>query len=190
MSDQGSSRTPHPPGGGGRDTITAVPRTPGSVFLHWNLAGAGGADATRAAGPGGEWVLRVVDLSDGSSRTVPVTPERRRIYVDVAPGGVYGFELAVRGGGRWRTVCRTPRVEMPPAAPGSGRNVRSHPGPARGRAGIPGLDWQSTLPHLGSSLHGAPDKDRDRPRPPKPPRPEHGRPKKPSISRRLSEKQL
>jgi hypothetical protein len=132
-----------------------VPRTPGSVFLHWNLAGSGWTDAARAAGPAGEWVLRVVDLSDGSSRTVPVPPERRSIYVDVEPGGVYGFEMAVRGGGRWRTVCRTPRIEMPPAAPGSRRGLRGRR-PIGGRAGIPGLDWEATLPHMGSSPPGPP----------------------------------
>ena len=113
-----------------------------------------------AAGPEGEWVLRIVDLSDGSSRTVPVPPERRSLYVDVEAGGTYGFELAVRGGGRWRTICRTERIEMPPDLTGKARSARSRRRMPPAQAGIPGLDLQATLPHLGSSFHDSAERGR------------------------------
>jgi len=153
MSDQ-----PHDPG---QDRITAIPRTPASVFLHWDLGGPAGAEAARAAGPEAQWVLRVADLSDGTSRTLPLPPERRSLYVDVTPGRVYGFELAVRGRGRWRTVCRTARVQMPPAPRGPALPR------TQARPGIPGLDLQATFPP-GSSLQGAAGSAQGRKRPASP----------------------
>ena len=136
------------------------------MFLHWDRGGPAGAEAARAAGPEAQWVLRVVDLSDGTSRTLPLAPERRSLYVDVTPGGVYGFELAVRGRGRWRTVCRTARVQMPPARPGPGL-LRGRAGPSQARQGIPGLDLQATFPP-GSSLQGAAGSAQGRKRPASP----------------------
>ena len=140
--------TDQPPAAAGEDSIAAIPRTPTSVFVHWRLEGPRSAEAVRAAGEGAEWVLRVVDLTDGASRTAVVRAEDGSRYLELRPGRPYGFELALRGKGRWRTVCRTGRVEMPPALP---TPPAERPGPVVASAGIPGLHADSTALALGSS---------------------------------------
>ncbi|NLW51532.1 MAG: DUF4912 domain-containing protein [Candidatus Brocadiaceae bacterium] len=158
MSRQDFPEPPHPSAEEDRDAIFAVPRSPRSLFVHWRLVGSGASGAALAAAADSQWVLRVVNLTDGSSRTIAVPPERRSLYVDVEPGEVYAVELALRGGRRWRTVCRTPRMAMPPAVPGEAVHP-ARPAWPRPRTGIPGLDLHSTLPHLGSSFQTASRRD-------------------------------
>jgi hypothetical protein len=160
---------------GGEDRIVAVVRDPESVFLHWQLGGRRSARTVREMGPGLEWVLRVLNLSDGTSRTEPLDVRAGSAYVAVQPAQTYGFELAARAGERWRTICRTERVEMPPRAPARPLTERAAgplaPGSAaadegaRGdTAGIPGLRFESTPLHLGSSPVGPAGKGAGGPR--------------------------
>lgn len=149
----------------GEDRIRAIPRDPESVFLYWDLDGPRSAEVIREVGPRCEWVLRALNLSDGTSRSIPVEPEAGNYYLEVAPGQTYGFELAVKAAGKWRTICRTERVQMPPGKPARAgaaagseaeRGVRPKPGLNRVRAaargiGVPGLDFDSTDLRVGSS---------------------------------------
>lgn len=160
---------------GGEDRIVAVVRDPESVFLHWQLGGRRSAQTAREMGAGLEWVLRVLNLSDGTSRTEPLDVRAGSAYVAVQPAQTYGFELAARAGERWRTICRTERVEMPPRGPARPLTERAAgplaPGSAaagevaRGdTAGIPGLRFESTPLHLGSSPVGRARQDAGGPR--------------------------
>jgi hypothetical protein len=150
----------------GQDTLTAVPRGPGSVFLHWELDGRRSAEV--GAAPGTEWVVRTLDLSEGTSASMPVDRRAGRCYVTVEPGRTYGFELAVRTAGHWRTICRTERVAIPAARPGvpeadgPGGSSQSRPRVLRGThpavgAAVPGLRAETTPLRLGSSPHSPPD---------------------------------
>lgn len=147
------------------DGITAIPRSPESVFLYWELAGRRSAEVLRELGPDCQWVLRILDLADGTTRTIPVDRNADNYYVHIEPGRAYGFELAARAAGKWRTVCRTARVQTPvgeaPSArketPPEGASARPPvSGPDRFRAasrgmGVPGLSYESTAAYLGSS---------------------------------------
>jgi len=139
----------------GADRIAAIARGPGSVFVYWTLGGRMAAEAAAELGPDCQWVLRVLDLADGSSRTVPVDPGAGNYYLNVRPGRTYGFELAVKAGNRWRTICRTRPVRTPRGMPapagqepggpiGGGRLL------SRGM-GVAGLTYESTPPPGGSS---------------------------------------
>jgi len=125
------------------DVVAAIARGPSSAFVHWALNGPRSAEATRRLGPAAKWALRVVNLSGGTGQTTPVDPRAGRHYVEVEAGQTYGFELAVRAGRKWRTICRSGRVEMPPAEPAPLKT-----GSPRGMAG---LDFESTVLGLGSS---------------------------------------
>jgi hypothetical protein len=155
---------PQPAGSGqaGRDRIAAVVRGPGAVFLYWELNGPRSAEAVQALGADCRWCLRVLNLTDGSSTTVPVDPTARNHYLEVPPGSTCGFELAATDGERWRSVCRTERVAIPPAEPPSAnRRQGAGTAPAAGQgAGRPrraltievaGLRFETTAVHLGSS---------------------------------------
>ncbi len=103
-------------GSGGReDRITAILRDPGSVFVYWRLQGHRSAGLTREFGRELRLVLRVLNLSDGGTQSIPVQNPNGNYYVRVAPGTTYGFELGARVGGSWRTICRTERMSTPPA---------------------------------------------------------------------------
>ncbi len=162
-----------PNGRGGRDRLAAIIRDPGTVFLNWELNGARSAEAVRALGDDCRWCLRVLNLSDGSSISIPVDPEARNHYLEVIPGTTYGFELSATDGVRWRSVCRTERVEMPAAEP-AGRDLHRGPeaahAPARGFDRTPrgpsrevaGLRFETTAVRLGSSPHGRPPAEAER----------------------------
>jgi len=142
-------------GGAEGDRIGALVRDPGSVYVYWRLEGAHSGEVARELGPGCEWILRVLDLTEGTSTSVPVRREAGSHYLEVRPGHSYGFEIAATAGGRWRTVCRTERVEIPPAlqAGGTGKPTpaveRLRPDPA-GRD-VPGLRYETTVPYLATS---------------------------------------
>jgi len=161
-------RAPAPANGrAGRDRIAAIVRDPGTVFLNWELNGPRSAEARQALGPGCRWCLRVLNLSDGSSTAIPVDPAARNHYLEVTAGTTYGFELSATDGERWRSVCRTERVEMPPAEPAV-RELRRGPeaahAPARGfdrwprtpAVEVAGLRFESTPAPRGSSPRGRP----------------------------------
>lgn len=155
-----------PPDASGEDMLRAIVRDPRSVYLHWRLEGAASADARQTLGPECKWYLRVLNLSEGGSRSLPVDPEAGNYYVDVRPGRTYGFELAASDGDRWRTVCRTGRVQVPPAPGAGGERRRSvfrralrggdRLRPAGRGADIAGLRFETTELVLGSSPHGGP----------------------------------
>ena len=151
----------------GRDRIAAIVRDPATVFLYWELNGPRSEEAVKALGADCRWCVRVLNLSDGSSTAIPVDPQARNHYLEVTPGATYGFELAATDRERWRPVCRTERVEVPPAEP-QVRAMRRGPeaahAPARGfdRARRPtpvevaGLRFETTAVHLGSSARAKP----------------------------------
>ncbi|MHC5033765.1 MAG: DUF4912 domain-containing protein [Planctomycetota bacterium] len=150
--DEGVERTDGGARGGEsrKDRIVAMLQSPDVVFVYWDLSGPRSAEISSEIGAGFERVLRILDLSDGTSRSVPVSADAGGEYVAVEPGRTYGFELATRSGGRWRTICRTERLETPPAIrPDATRTM------ARA-AGVPGLSVESTPFHLGSSRPGGP----------------------------------
>jgi len=136
---------------GQEDRIGAMIQSPGSVYVYWNMKGPRSRGVARELGPDCEWVLRVLDLSEGTSRRIPVERDMGRRYVDVRPGRTYGFELAARARGKWRTVCRTTRVEIPPlqgASAEPGPLDRLKPPLARY---VPGLHYETTEPYLATS---------------------------------------
>jgi hypothetical protein len=145
----------------GEDRIAAMPRDPQTVFVYWELHGPRSEQVARELGGGAEWVLRALDLSAGASRSAAVDPAGGTCYVDVTPGHVYGFELAVRAGERWRTVCKSGRVEVPPDRPArAGAGRRGGPWlratsevPPEGDA-VAGLSFEDTPLRLGSSPLG------------------------------------
>ncbi|MGD2174684.1 MAG: DUF4912 domain-containing protein [Candidatus Brocadiaceae bacterium] len=148
-------RAGHPdaPPPGGEDTIGAVLRNPESVYVYWDLGGVRSREALRELGPDCEWVLRVLDLSEGTSKGISVDPEAGGRYVEVRPGRTYGFELAATAGGTWRTICRTERLEAPLGRPGP--EVTS-PGlrklrPSEPDRAVPGLRYETTEPYLAAS---------------------------------------
>jgi hypothetical protein len=152
--------------GSGRDTIAAIIRDPASVYVYWRLEGARSGELIRTAGPGCQWYLRVLNLSDSTSAAIPIDPEARDFYAEVSPGKTYGFELAVSVSGRWRTICRTGQLDVPSAAPELKVSRRGTPavmGPPRGLIElrpvvevdrVPGLSIESTGLYLGSSPQG------------------------------------
>jgi hypothetical protein len=130
--------------------MVAVLQGPRRVFVHWDLGGPRSREVAREVGPEAQWMLRILDLSTGTSRSVPISREEGSSYVDVAPGRTYGFELAAKAGDRWRTVCRTERLEVPPS-------VRAEKGSAApDEEAPPGLSIESTPLHVGSSFSGHP----------------------------------
>lgn len=169
MSDDlnGGGRTP-PPGrrhGHGtseEDRLEAVVRNPTSVYVYWNLGGFRSRKVVRELGPEAEWILRVLDLTLGSSNSVAVSADAGSVYVEVSPGHTYGFELACRAGQKWRTVCRTDRVEVPPREPGS-RRERPVPPVSKLRqpdgSDVPGLRYETTQQFLATSP-GPPQEDK------------------------------
>lgn len=152
----------------GEDRITAIPRDPQSVFVYWELNGPRSAEVVRELGPECQWILRVLNISDGTSRSIPVARESANYYLDLTAGETYGFELGVRSQGKWRTVCRTERVQMPQGIPsppspegaplqGQGRPPSAVLDKLRTAArglGVPGLSYESTALHMGSSPRG------------------------------------
>ena len=161
-----SSETGGPEFDSGQDILSVMARGPGSVFLYWELDGRRSAEASGS--PGAEWVIRTLDLSEGTSSSVRVDRYAGRCYATVEPGRTYGFELAVRMEGRWRTICRTERIVIPAARPqanGAGAGLESSR--ARGRvlrgthpdldAHVPGLRAETTPMRLGSSPHPEPE---------------------------------
>jgi hypothetical protein len=141
----------------GQDRISLIVRSPDSVYVYWMLRGEQSRQVVEELGPGCEWVLRVLDLSEGTSRRLSVRPEAGGFYVEVRPGGTYGFELAAWSEGKWRTVCRSDRTTMPPAPTPVGAADRTGPGKLRARsveAAAPGLRLETTLPFLASSPRG------------------------------------
>jgi hypothetical protein len=156
--------TPQPPNVArpGRDRIAVIVRDPVTVFVYWELNGPRSAEALAALGENSRWCLRVLNLSDGASTAVAVDPAARNHYLEVAPGTTYGFELVLTNGERWRSVCRTERVDMPPAEPTVRRprppDVRQagtdpvreqHPAPIE----VAGLRFETTPARHGSSSH-------------------------------------
>jgi len=154
----------------GQDAVFAIVRSPTSVFVHWEL---NGERSTRVRGELGDALvgfLRVLSLTDGASRRLPVDLDAGSCYVDVSPGQTYGFEIGATAGGRLRTICRTGRIEVPPAAPvGAGRSapaaqplnrtIVKRPGappPAARGLDVPGLFYETTpLLHGHSSRANA-----------------------------------
>ncbi len=144
------------------DTIQAVIRDPNSVYVYWKVGGPRSEEATRELGPRAEWVLRVLDLTLSSSKSIAVQPDAGSAYVEVAPGHAYGFELACRAGAKWRTVCRSDRLEIPSLkrGPEGGRpataveKLRQPPG-----RDVPGLRYETTLPFLATSPGPAPPEE-------------------------------
>jgi hypothetical protein len=143
----------------GVDRITAVIRGPASVFLHWELSGPLSAQARSEFGEECRWVLRVLDITEGSSRVARIDPEVGNYYAAVEPGRAYGFQLAARSGDTWRTICRTDRVLVPPQAPdtspraaGTATLDKLRSAATRG-FDVPGLTIEST-PQLFSSSAG------------------------------------
>ncbi len=147
----------------GEDSLGAVVRGPESIYVYWTLEGPRSRTVGRQLGGDVEWVLRVLDLAEGTSTGVSVEPEAGGHYVEVKPGRTYGFELAARAPGRWRTVCRTERIRVPQVGPGeeAGRpptaleRIRLAPQ----KPNVPGLDYESTEPYLATSPHPEPDED-------------------------------
>jgi hypothetical protein len=152
---------PGPDAARGQDTLAAVLRGPESVFLYWTLEGARSAGIVERLGPDITWVLRMLDLENGTSERFEVDREAGNYYVDVRPGGTYGFELAAVAGDRWRTVARTGRVHIPERsvapggkAPGPGRRPAMTPSAERTAIrglDVPGLHAESTPLNTGSS---------------------------------------
>ncbi len=148
----------------GEDRIGAVPRDPESIFIYWDLQGPRSAEVAREMGDACEWVLRALDLTEGTSSIIPIAPEAGNHYLQVKPGRTYGVELAARVEGKWRTICRTGRLIMPSGkqagtggAPGGGPFAAGRGGRQAALAvavrglGVPGLDIESTPLGAGSS---------------------------------------
>lgn len=161
---------PPDPAAAGEDRISALPRGPRSVCLYWELNGPRSAGVLGPEHSGVELILRVLDLSEGTSRSIRVDAGDGSCYASVEGGRTYGFELAVRAEGVWRTLCRTGRVQTPAAVPGQPPAARMPLGdPARVRRtrtlaavrgmDVPGLDYESTPLNLGASPVGWPPGD-------------------------------
>ncbi len=143
----------------GQDTIGAIVRDPETVYLYWQLNGPASAQASRSLGHRCQWYVRVLDVMEGLSRCVQVDPDAGNFYVEVSPGHTYGFELAASDNGRWRTICRTERVQVPTAQPSAGSPGRSLDPERPARRGldrlrppqIVGLRFETTDLCLGSS---------------------------------------
>ena len=156
----------------GEDRIGAVPRDPESMLIYWELGGLRSAEVAREMGDACEWVLRILDLSEGTSSTIPIALEAGTHYLQVKPGRVYGAELAARVEGKWRTICRTERLVMPPGKPtrtggrtdgqpfalGRGGRRAALAAAVRG-LGVPGLDIESTPLGAGASSWGGSHSD-------------------------------
>jgi hypothetical protein len=151
------------PDGEGRDVLNAVVRDPHTVFVTWELTGGRSAAAMSQFGAECRWVLRVLNISDNTTRSLAIDRQAGRSYVEVSPGETYGFDLVAQAGDKLRSVCRTGRLEVPDAGPSVPGNAAPWPGrmapPAlaklRGpamQAEPPGLRFESTAAFLGSSL--------------------------------------
>ncbi len=155
--DTERSRPADGPDAEGQDLMGAIVQSPRAVYLYWDLEGPRSREVSRELGPGCQWVVRVLDLSRDTSRNVKVDPQVGRLYVNVHPGHAYGFELAARAAEKWRTVCRTERVQAPPLPAEHKRPgplERLKPPTARR---VPGLCYESTLPFLATSPGAPPD---------------------------------
>ena len=137
-----------PPTGAGKDSLTALPRGPKSVYIHWRL------DGLRCDDIEGEfpdetvrWVLRSLDMTDDSSTIIELPKRVGSMYVAVEPGHTYGFEIAGQIGVRWRTVCTTPPVEAPRVRPADARPDAAVPP----ELDVPGLQFETTPPPGGAS---------------------------------------
>jgi hypothetical protein len=163
--DAASTRPAAPDDAASDDRLVAVVRSPTSVFIYWVLRGAQSATARPDREARTNWELRVFDLTRGDVRAVAVEPGAGNCYVGVEPGRTYRFELAAGGPGRCQTVCGTGDVATPAAglraAPGSEEMAVRGPGGRRRRSwplisasAVPGLRYESTVLHLGSSPRG------------------------------------
>ncbi len=142
-----------------RDRLGAVLRDPRTVYVYWTLDGPRSRRVEEELGPASEWVLRVLNIAAATSTEIPVEVKAGNHYVEVQPGRTYGFELAARRGEKWRTVCRTGRIEVPSA--GVTEAGRPEPGPERLRPTqpdqiLPGLRYETTVPFLATSPGGPP----------------------------------
>jgi hypothetical protein len=130
-----------PPTGAGKDSITAMPRGPQSVYIHWRLDGLR-CDDIEGEFPGEsvQWVLRSLDMTADTNSTLDLPNRVGSMYLAVEPGHTYGFEIAGQVGVRWRTVCTTPPIEVPRARPADARADAAVPP----ELDVPGLQFETT----------------------------------------------
>lgn len=124
---------------GGRDSVSAIPKTPESLFVYWELQGERSGNMAKKMGPRAEWVLRLIDLGSGKREPlveadIPVDVQAGDYYLHVSPGGHYRVELGLKAGRVFRAVCHTRDRFMPVAghAPETGA---SDQGTVRKKAG-------------------------------------------------------
>jgi len=129
------------------------------VFVYWELNGQRSSEVERELGPDCRWALRILNLSDGTSEIMAVSGPSGNCYVQAKPRESYGFELGGRSEGKWRTVCRTQRVTMPPLYPGAAARRTADPLRTASRVpeppGVPGLSIESTPMPPGASSPGS-----------------------------------
>jgi hypothetical protein len=108
------------PVSGGCDSVSAIPKTPETLFVYWELQGERSRNMAEKMGPHAKWVLRLIDLGSGKMEPsveadIPVDVEAGDYYLHVSPGGHYRVELGLKAGRVFRAVCHTRDRFMPVA---------------------------------------------------------------------------
>jgi hypothetical protein len=112
---------PPPPGSYGVDGVRAMPRTPHSVFVYWELSGPQSAQVRKWVGPGCRWVLRLTRQPHGDCQDIETQPEACNYYLhDLRPGTRYVVAAGVIKDGVFIPVCRSREIRLPQDRPGEG----------------------------------------------------------------------
>ncbi len=132
----------------GSDTVHAMARDPGTLFIYWELTEAGRGDAAarlpaaaRALGaPRPGLRLRAASTPALGAATshellLLIDDELGQAYVDWPHPGWACVELGVIAGGVFAAVCAAPPAPVPPAMPAASGAARSATSPWRRREG-------------------------------------------------------
>ena len=115
-----SSRGHALPEGYGEDKVVAMPRSPDSLFVYWDLTGPESAEIRRRLGDASRWVLRASDTTTGRRCDTLVDPHAGNHYLRLDPGGRYVVRLGVMAGRIFHPVCRSAECGLPADEPRSG----------------------------------------------------------------------
>ncbi len=142
------------------DHVAAIPKSPTSLFVYWELSGPRSKYYQKEYSGEVEWRLSLINLDEEGEinwvSEVKIAPDAGNHYLRVQPGNRYRVELGVKLGGVFHPICHTRERIMPSDTPSSaerGAQVsagiyaeKKTPGEEKQRESIPlGLKWQENI---------------------------------------------
>ncbi|MFP4026580.1 MAG: DUF4912 domain-containing protein [Candidatus Brocadiia bacterium] len=105
----------------GADSIGAIARKPGSLFVYWELSGDASMRLREKLDPGIQWELILENSSGNRSAEIPVDPDAQNYYLNVESGQRYVIKLGVVIEGSFRPVCPAVSCRVPNKPPSDSR---------------------------------------------------------------------